>query len=135
MSSTSKYSKWIYMIFECHVSYSCNLYVIISPIYRAFAKYRKKRKIHRTFWKDFTVDEAEFILKQPFGNDHSGFYVMHYMHCRTGDEIDEAMVCMKWFYINMCSYVLNYLTCLISYYCVIFFRTMSWVQVNCSWAS
>ena len=47
------------------------------------------------------MDEAEFILKQRFGNDHCGFYEMHYMHCRTGDEIDAAMVCMQWFYINV----------------------------------
>jgi len=67
------------------VSYSCNFYFIISLIYRAFAKYRKKSKIHRPFWGDFTVEEAKYILKQPPGNDHCGFYVMHYMHCYTGD--------------------------------------------------
>ncbi|KAG2577077.1 hypothetical protein PVAP13_6NG080030 [Panicum virgatum] len=47
--------------------------------------YRKKSKIHRPFWGDFTVEEAKYILKQPPGNDHYGFYVMHYMHCYTDD--------------------------------------------------
>ena len=102
------------------MSYSCNFYFIISLIYRAFAKYRKKSKIHRPFWGDFTVEEAKYILKQPPGNDHCGFYVMHYMHCYTGDCRSAEMVCMKWL-IDICSCVLNYLTCLISC-CVIFFQ-------------
>ena len=103
------------------MSYSCNFYFIISLIYRAFAKYRKKSKIHRPFWGDFTVEEAKYILKQPPGNDHCGFYVMHYMHCYTGDCRSAEMVCMKWL-IDICSCVLNYLTCLISCCCVIFFQ-------------
>ena len=102
------------------MSYSCNFYFIISLIYRAFAKYRKKSKIHRPFWGDFTVEEVKYILKQPPGNDHCGFYVMHYMHCYTGDCRSAEMVCMKWL-IDICSCVLNFLTCLISCCCVIFF--------------
>ncbi|KAG2584011.1 hypothetical protein PVAP13_6KG256506 [Panicum virgatum] len=58
---------------------------VIDVVNKAFAKYRKKSKIHRPFWGDFTVEEAKYILKQPPGNDHCGFYVMHYMHCYTGD--------------------------------------------------
>ena len=54
------------MIFECHVSYLCNLSFIISPIYRVFAKYNRKNKIHRPFSKVFTVDEAKFFLKHFF---------------------------------------------------------------------
>ena len=103
------------------MSYLCNFYFIISLIYRAFAKYRKKSKIHRPFWGDFTVEEAKYILKQPPGNDHCGFYVMHYMHCYTGDCRSAEMVCMKWL-IDICSCVLNYLTCLISCCCDIFFQ-------------
>ena len=56
-------------------------------LYRAFAKYRKKCKVYRPFWKDFIVSKAKYILRQPSGNDYCGFYVMHFIHIHTGDDM------------------------------------------------
>jgi len=56
-------------------------------LYRVFAKYRKKCKVYRPFWKDFIVSEAKYILRQPSGNDYCGFYVMHFIHIHTGDDM------------------------------------------------
>ncbi|KAG2629994.1 hypothetical protein PVAP13_3KG472402 [Panicum virgatum] len=69
------------------LSYNCFYHHVLLDIGLSDSriKYRKKNKIHRPFWGDFTVEEAKYILKQPPGNDHCGFYVMHYMHCYTGD--------------------------------------------------
>ena len=55
---------------------------------RAFAAYRKKCKHHREFWGDFSVHEHQWVLRQPDGNDHCGFYVMYWMHKYTNDKFD-----------------------------------------------
>ena len=87
---------------------SCILFMkflIYNFAHRAFGKYRKKSKTYNHFWGDFTIDEAKYILKQPSGNDHCGFYVMHFMHCYTGDQRSAEMVCMKWFHIKICMFL------------------------------
>ena len=64
------------------------------------------RKAKRTvLFGETSLDEAKYILKQPSGNDYCGFYVMHYMHCYTGDYRGADLVRMKWFHIKVCMFL------------------------------
>uniref|UniRef100_A0A0A8YWI1 Ubiquitin-like protease family profile domain-containing protein n=1 Tax=Arundo donax TaxID=35708 RepID=A0A0A8YWI1_ARUDO len=56
----------------------------------AFAKYRKKSKIHRSYWGNFTIHDARYCHRQPPGNDHCAFYIMRFMYAYTGDDTNIA---------------------------------------------
>ncbi|KAG2534049.1 hypothetical protein PVAP13_9NG227722, partial [Panicum virgatum] len=68
--------------------------ILLSYNCLAFAKYRKKSKIHRPFWGDFTVEEAKYILKQPSGNDHCGFYKRRNGWYEMNTEVDSGELLM-----------------------------------------
>jgi hypothetical protein len=39
---------------------------------------------------DFIVRDAKYVQRQPLGNDHCEFYVMHFMHVHSGDDMTVA---------------------------------------------
>lgn len=78
--------------------------------FRAFEMFRKKSKMHRTYWQDFEVIEPKMILMQPDGNDPCGFYVLHFMQHIAGldsNPLDEEVIlneiitlsCIFYFYV------------------------------------
>ncbi|CAN6288463.1 unnamed protein product [Urochloa humidicola] len=59
---------------------------LLNYIFEMYCNKKKNKGLHRPYCKKFQVSTYKWIKRQPMGNNHCGFYVMHYIHCYTGDD-------------------------------------------------